>query len=205
MKNNLFMRLLLIFCGILIAAIGIQVIVTANVGVDSISTFILGLMKFTPLSFGRWSQILSFIFLSITFIVHKEAIGVASIIYVFLLGQILTITGPLMSDVNFGRFSVLMSLLGFLLYGFGISLYLAMRLGAGPIEGLMYILVKITNYPIRKARMINDFLFNVIGFLLGGPIGVGTLVGIFFLGFVIDYFEKTFTKLFANQLISSNK
>lgn len=203
MKNNVFLRLSIVCLGILIAAIGIQLIITANVGVDSISTFIIGLMKFSTISFGRWSQILSLIFLTITFIVHKKAIGIASIIYVFLLGEILTITELLMVNVTFGDFSILMSFIGFLLYGIGIALYLAMHLGAGPIEGLMYILVKITKYPIRKARMINDFLFNAIGFLIGGPFGVGTIFGIFFLGFIIDYFEKIFTKLFANQIISN--
>ncbi|MFV0556180.1 MAG: YczE/YyaS/YitT family protein, partial [Lactovum sp.] len=186
--------------GIILAALGIQLIISSYIGVDSISTLILGLMNFTPFSFGTWSQIISFTLLLITFFVHKEKIGIASLIYVFLLGGTLNIISPLFINIKFTFFSFPLCLLGFILYGIGIALYLSVNLGAGPIEGIMYIFIKITKLPIYKARIILDILFNLIGYILGGPIGIGTLFGIFCVGYLIDFFIKQFELLFKKLL-----
>ena len=191
MLNNIFcllIKVMIAVIGIILAAFGIQLIVTANVGMDSVSTLIIGLMNFSNISFGTWSQLISLCLLLVTFFVCREKIGIASILYVVLLGGTLNITEPLMYNVVFGKFAVLFSLIGFLLYGLGIAIYLSMQLGAGPIEGLMYIMIKITKLPIRKVRMINDFLLNLIGFALGAKIGIGTLFGILCLGPLIDLF-----------------
>lgn len=191
MLNNIFcllIKVMIAVIGIILAAFGIQLIVTANVGMDSVSTLIIGLMNFSNISFGTWSQLISLCLLLVTFFVCREKIGIASILYAVLLGGTLNITEPLMYNVVFGKFAVLFSLIGFLLYGLGIAIYLSMQLGAGPIEGLMYIMIKITKLPIRKVRMINDFLLNLIGFALGAKIGIGTLFGILCLGPLIDLF-----------------
>lgn len=181
---------------IMLAALGVQLIVIANTGLDSISTFVLGLMKFTSLSFGQWSMIISFIFLMITFCVQREKIGIASLLYVIFLGGTLQITEHFAQLISVGHYGIVFALLGFALYGLGIASYLRMNLGVGPMEGIMYIIVKKLHVSIRMARIYLDLVINLLGFIMGGPIGLGTVFGIFCLGPLINYFLVFLRKFF---------
>lgn len=187
-------RVVIAIFSIIIAAFGVQIIVLANEGFDSISTLVLGLMHYTPLTFGQWSMIISFLFLIITFFVHREKIGIASLLYVIFLGGTLQVTERFTQGIHFGQYSLLFSLLGFFLYAFGIAGYLHMNLGAGPNEGIMFILVTKLKLRIRTARICLDLVINLLGFLMGAQVGIGTLFGIFCLGPLIDWFLKCLAK-----------
>lgn len=67
MNKQVFNRLGLVFTGTILMGVGIEIIVIANQGFDSVSTLILGLMNYSPLPFGRWSQLISLVFYSLPF------------------------------------------------------------------------------------------------------------------------------------------
>jgi hypothetical protein len=193
-KKGYIRNLFIICAGIVISAIGIQIIVLADQGVDSISTLIMGLMNYIPISFGHWSGLLSLVFFVITLTTYPKVIGVATVIYVLLMGNMLHFLGMVTAGISFSEFSNGMLLIGYLMYGIGISIYLNVGLGAGPLEGIMLLLVAKTPLTVRTARILLDSLFVLTGVILGGKLGVGTIIGVVCMGPIIDFFLKLFKK-----------
>lgn len=85
--------------------------------------------------------------------------------------------------------------LGIVIMGFGIALYLHPEKGAGPRDGLMITLTQRTGQPVYRIKIAMDLVALVTGYLLGGPVGYGTLLVAFGLGPAIDAFGRLFNRL----------
>ena len=69
-----------------------------------------------------------------------------------------------------------------LLVGIGSGIYLVANLGPGPRDGLMTGLTRITNFPIALVRAFLEISVVIIGWYLGGTVGIGTLIFAFGVG-----------------------
>ena len=77
-------------------------------------------------------------------------------------------------------------LTGVALTGLGIGMYLSANVGAGPRDSLMLALKKRSSWPIGKLRTSMEVTAMIVGWILGGPIGLGTVVASLLLGPVIQ-------------------
>ena len=82
-----------------------------------------------------------------------------------------------------------------LLYGnavlsLGIYSYLKFELGAGPRDGLMVGLVKVTGLGVRHIKISIELVVLLVGYLLGGTVGIGTVISIFSSGYILDRIFK---------------
>ncbi|MGM0166154.1 hypothetical protein IGI39_001111 [Enterococcus sp. AZ135] len=184
-KNNL-SRVILVIVGTILMGIGIEIIVTANQGFDSVSTLILGLMNFSSIPFGRWSQLISLLFLLITFFYKRDMLGIGSIINTLLVGETINQTASMIQSIDFLQNNIFASFLGFCVMALGTAIYLTEELGSGPLEGMMFCVCDLLQVSLQKGRVILDFLIVSIGVLLGGTFGVGTAFAIFLLGPLIQ-------------------
>ena len=73
-------------------------------------------------------------------------------------------------------FQLLMVFAGILIIGFGTAMYLIANLGPGPRDGLMTGLQKKTNAPIAFVRTCIEIIVVLLGWFLGGIVGIGTLL-----------------------------
>lgn len=96
--------------------IGIEIIVSANRGFDSVSTLILGLMNYSTISFGRWSQLLSLLFLLLTFLYKRRMLGIGSIINTLLVGETINRTSSVIQSIAFFKIIVMLHSRGFVLW-----------------------------------------------------------------------------------------
>ena len=195
MNKNKLVRLLVVIIGTIIMGIGIEIIVLANQGFDSVSTLILGLMNFSPISFGRWSQLISLFFLLITFLYKRSMLGIGSIINTLLVGETISRTASWLQTVSFLQENVFASLAGFMVMALGTALYLSGGLGSGPLEGMMFCVCDKLDVSLQKSRILLDFLIVACGFLLGSSLGIGTLFAIFLLGPMIQFIFSIIQKM----------
>ena len=73
-------------------------------------------------------------------------------------------------------------ILGVLFVGIGSGIYLIANLGPGPRDGLMTGLQQITNFPIAWVRASIEISVVILGWILGGTVGLGTLIFAFGIG-----------------------
>lgn len=181
-------RVLIVFLGTILMGVGIQLIVSANQGVDSVSTLILGLTRHTSIPFSRWSQLLSLAFLAITFLYNRQLLGVGSLINGLVVGEAIRVSEPFFSRIESIQNSLLFSFAGFVLMAFGTAIYLSGDLGSGPLEGMMLSVCGLFHLSLKSGRVVLDFMIVVVGVLLGSSIGLGTLFAVFLLGPMIEWF-----------------
>ena len=91
-------------------------------------------------------------------------------------------------------FELLLVLAGILLVGFGTAMYLIANLGPGPRDGLMTGLQKKTNAPIALVRTSIEVVVVLLGWFLGGIVGVGTLLYALGIGSAVAIFLYLFSK-----------
>ena len=78
--------------------------------------------------------------------------------------------------------NLLVGSFGVLLVGLGSGIYLTANLGPGPRDGLMTGLQRVTQYPIAWVRVCIEISVVGVGWLLGGTVGIGTLLFAFGIG-----------------------
>ena len=188
MNSHLLNRIFLVIVGTILMGLGIEMIVIANQGFDSVSTLILGLMNYSTLPFGRWSQLISLGFLLITFFYKRSMLGIGSIINTLLVGETISWAAPYLEGIVLLKDSLVASFLGFVVMALGTAIYLSGNLGSGPLEGMMFCNCELLGLSLQKGRIVLDFVIVAGGLLLKSSVGIGTLFAIILLGPMIQGF-----------------
>lgn len=142
-----------------------------------------GLAGYVPLTFGQVSQIVGLVVLAIGWALGF-APGLGTLANMFFIGYfidaimssgLLPQPGEIVGQLAMLIFSV--TLIGVASY-----FYLRVQLGAGPRDGLMVGLVSKLDRPVSAVRIAIEGTVLILGYILGGPIGVGTLFNALLLG-----------------------
>nr|WP_054756851.1 membrane protein [Liquorilactobacillus satsumensis] len=185
--------MILTISGSILSGIGIELIVLANHGVDSLSTLILGIMKHSNWEFGTWSQILSIIYLIISLSVNSKTLGIGSLLNALLIGQTVKWIDPVFRK-SISLNSYFTMAFGFLIMAFGTSMYLKGNLGSGPMEAMMYAVSQVLRMDMAMSRIILDAFNVLLGIFLGATFGIGSVLAIFGLGPMIKIFNGLWNK-----------
>ena len=175
--------------GLILFALGIVLSVQANVGLSPWDAFSMGLSKLTRFSFGNIVIISSFAIIAID-VAFKEKIGFGTILNAVLIGKfvdLIQLAGiiPLMTNVWCG---ILMILSGLFVICIGSYFYIGASLGCGPRDSLMAALGKhFPKVPIGAIRALIEGTVLILGWLSGAKIGVGTVISVFGIGFILQF------------------
>ncbi|KAF1304878.1 MULTISPECIES: YczE/YyaS/YitT family protein [Enterococcus] len=193
--NRLSTRILLTIVGTFLVALGIRLIVLSQLGADALSTFILGVIHHLPVQFGTVSLLINSLILVIVFFRNKELIGLASLINSFGIGLFLNLFDWLGKAQHLPEGTHYLAVIaGPILFALGTALYLLTNMGSGAYECLMMVVKNQFHLSVRTARILLDGFFMIVGFLLGGTIGIGTLLVLFLLGPTLEFFLQQLPK-----------
>jgi len=142
-----------------------------------------GLEKMTPLTLGQVSQVVGLVVLVLGWMLGFPP-GFGTFANMYLIGVFIDwiiAVGLLPIPMEFlGQFGMLLLSVGVL--GVGSLLYMRVGLGAGPRDGLMMGLVKKTGRSVSTIRGAIEVIVLVIGYLMGGPVGIGTVISAVMVG-----------------------
>ncbi|KGX91008.1 YczE/YyaS/YitT family protein [Pontibacillus marinus] len=192
-------RILFYICGLLITTLGITWIIKSGIGTGPWDAVFVGLNQNFGLTVGTWVYIVQALLLLTTSALIKEKPDISSFITIFLRGLFL----DFWLYIIFYRIfldsimlSIIFFVIGTILLGIGISTYLISGYPKSPIDGLMIAIHKKGNLSVRISRTLVEVLAVIIGFILGGPIGIGTIIISFSLGPIIQLSNKFIRRLF---------
>ncbi|MCR1898380.1 membrane protein [Irregularibacter muris] len=186
-QNSIIKKMMVLNIGFFLCALGMMMMLYAGLGAGPWETFHQGLSVFTGLSFGRVSQvaglaiILGGVFLGII-------PGIGSILNMILIGLYADIIESLglFSTPSSLVLQLLLLFVGMVVNCMGIYVYLLNGLGAGPRDGIMIGLVKKTNLSVTFIKSSIEVTALLIGILLGGPYGIGTIIAALGMGYILD-------------------
>lgn len=142
-----------------------------------------GLAGYVSLTFGQVSQIVGLVVLALGWVLGF-APGLGTLANMFFVGYFIDAimaSGLLPQPGEFVR-QLAMLIFSVGLIGVASYFYLRVQLGAGPRDGLMVGLVSKLNRPVSTVRIAIEGTVLILGYILGGPIGIGTLVNALLLG-----------------------
>lgn len=140
------------------------------------------------MTIGSWAIIAGAVIVLLTAIGMKRLPKIGVYINMIAIGLFIDIFNWLIPDVYGWVAHSLIFTLGLFIMAFGVAFYITPNLGAGPRDTLMLVLVEKFNLKLSMARNIMEFGAAVGGFLLGGPVFIGTFIIILGLGKLIELF-----------------
>ncbi len=185
--KNLLKSFIRLFIGFFILALGIVIMYKAGIGMTPWGTFHVGLMKVTGLTLGRISQLVGLIVILFSMFL-KIYPGLATLLNMFFIGFFIDLINPLniYPQPSSKILQCIMCLIGLWVFSLGIYLYISCGLGAGPRDGLMVGLIKITGLSATYIKPAIEITVIVTGIILGGPFGIGTFLIAFLGGKFLD-------------------
>ncbi len=187
MKQEIGFRWLVFFVGLMTLGLGVALTIKGQrLGVSSWDVLHIGLFKNMGLSIGLWSIIVGIIIIVTASFGLREIPKLGTLMNMIFVGLFIDFFNWLLPDPHTIPIQYIDFILGIVLMGIGGGIYLSSNLGSGPRDSLMLLTVKKFNCSITVARTIMEVIVAIVGFLLGGPIGIGTIIMAFALGPIIQ-------------------
>ena len=173
--------LVFLIFGLTLFGLGEAFLIAAGVGVSPWTVFAEGLTHVTGWSIGFATFVIS-VSVLLLWIPLKQTPGLGTILNAVIIALVLEYLLPFLPRFESTLASVVMAALGVLITGIGGAIYLIANLGPGPRDGLMTGLQAVTGQPIALVRTGLEISVVVIGWLLGGTVGIGTVLFAFGIG-----------------------
>ena len=173
--------LLFLFLGLFCFGLGEALILISSTGNSPWLVLSEGLSIKTGFSVGSTTFFISLIVLFL-WIFLKQKPGIGTFLNVFIIALVIDITSFYFDPPSSIFFQYLLTIFAVLLVGLGSGIYLIANLGPGPRDGLMTGLTRMTGFPISYIRASIEITVVIIGWYLGGTVGIGTLIFAFGIG-----------------------
>ena len=198
MKQAFFMRCLFFFIGIIVLAFGITLTIKGQIlGVGSWDVLHIGLAKSIGLTIGTWSILIGLGILAIDMIVRKRWPLPGTFLDMFLTGIFIDIFNYWLPDIDGFWMQLLSYIMGLVLLGWGCGMYMVANLGIGPRDTLMLLFSQKLGWSVMRSRTTMEVTVAIVGFLLGGPVGLGTILMAIGLGPIVQYALSINDRLFT--------
>jgi uncharacterized membrane protein YczE len=176
LKTLLYLSLGLVFFGF-----GEGLLIVSGIGASPWNVLHQGIAVNLNLSVGTIAFLMSFFVLLLWFFLEQK-MGIGTIINFIIIAIMIDVTMFFLKKPDVFFFQFLMVVSGILIIGFGTAMYLIANLGAGPRDGLMTGLQKKTKAPIALVRACIEIIVVLLGWFLGGIVGIGTFLFAFGIG-----------------------
>ena len=167
-------RLVQLYAGLILYGISSSLLVLANLGLDPWDVFHQGLSRTFGLAIGTWAIIVGVVVLLLWIPLHQRP-GIGTVSNVVLVGLTMNVVLGHVHAPHMLSVRIACLLVGVLLNGVATGAYIGAGLGPGPRDGLMTGLAA-RGHSIRVVRTGLEVTVLAVGWLLGGTVGVGTLV-----------------------------
>jgi uncharacterized membrane protein YczE len=195
-------RVLLLLLGLAIAHLGVTLFLLTELGSDPFNVMIQGLTRTADrplLTHGRVHLLVSLLIVLILLIVDRHYIGVGTLLCMALGGPIIDLYSLWLAPLIRGDAPLALRLpllvLGCVILAFGMTIVIRSEAGTGPNDLVAVVISEKLHAPFGLTRVLVDLCFAGLGFLLGGTIGLGTLICAFVVGPAAQLFMPLSTRL----------
>ncbi len=180
--------------GLWLFGTGEALLVIADLGVGPWTVLAQGVSARTPLDIGGATFLISLLVL-LVWIPLKERPGLGTIANAIVIATALQVMSSVIPHPENSIVRIGAVLLGIALVGIGSGLYLTTNLGPGPRDGMMTGIHFRTGWPVAGVRLGIEVTVLLIGWFLGGTVGLGTVLFAILIGPCVGYGLKIVGKI----------
>lgn len=182
--------------GLILFGVGITLLIEADLGAAPWDVFHTGVSERVGISTG-WVIVITGVSLLLLWIPLRERPGLGTILNATVIGIVVDLTSPLVGEPKALLVRVAMMAGGVVVVAIGSGFYIGAGLGPGPRDGLMTGLSRRSvagrSISIRAGRTFVEIVVMVIGVVLGGAIGIGTVAFMVGIGPLVQIFLPPLT------------
>ena len=196
-------RILIFLLGMSIIQFGVALFLRMNIGSDPFTVFTQGLANTlnnlgVNATTGTANRIILIVLFSIILLLNKSHIKIGTMICVVGVGPIIDLGVSMVSILPVESYNYLLKMfliaLGCFIIAIGFSMLSATKVGVAPNDIIPFIIKERTNWEYRWIRILMDAVLLISGFMLGGTVGVGTIIAMAttgpFIQLCLPYGEK---------------
>lgn len=201
MKNKnslteLVLRVVILMVGLTIAHLGVTLFLLADLGADPFNVLIQGIYRLVSgislLTHGRVHMAISFLIILVLLIVDKSYIRIGTLLCMICGGPIIDffnyILAPLFANDPSLPVRILANCLGCVILAYGMTIVIKSEAGTGPNDLVAVVISDKSRKPFGIIRVVVDLCFAATGFIMGGTLGLGTIICAFLVGPVAGVF-----------------
>ncbi len=178
---------LVIQIGFLLFGLSIDMMVQADLGLSSWDVLHMALTYHFSISLGEASIGVAFVVVLVD-VILREPLGWGTIMNMIFIGVWVDVLRPFVPAApSVFWVQVVYLLLGTLVMGFGTAIYVGVDAGAGPRDSLMLALSRIGKLSLRWSRTLLESATVLVGWLLGGPFWLGTIISAVAIGPAVQF------------------
>jgi uncharacterized membrane protein YczE len=166
---------------------GEAILIKADIGQSPGTVLAQGIQNITGDTIG-WTSFYISIGVMFLWIPLKNKVGIGTVLNIIFVSVAIDVMMPFFPSPDSYAVSVVMVVIGILVIGLGSAFYIPSNLGPGPRDGLMTGLHYRTGIPIGRVRFVIEAVFLLAGWLLGGSVGLGTVLVTVLVGEVVAIF-----------------
>lgn len=204
-KREWIIRMTLLCIGLTIAHFGVTLFMLVNLGSDPFNVFIQGLSRFTPFSHGITHMCISFLIIILLLFLDRSYIKAGTLVCMILGGPIIDLFtwmfGGIVNQELYFPVRLLVMTAACLILAFGMTIVIQSDAGTGPNDLVAVVVSAKLGRQFSAVRVIVDFSFVLVGVILGGTFGIGTLVCAFVVGTAAGYFMPVSHQLVERTLM----
>lgn len=203
--------ILLALIGVSLCGIGVGFANCAALGLDSIGIFydgIRNILNFSSDMLGVASFIVSGVILVFLFFAARKYVSLGTLIYIIAYGSFITVGSIIYRALVFENnlfTSIVFSCIGYILLYIGLAIYIAIDIGMDAFTGIVLYLSDITHFEFKYVKIAFDIVLIIIGAVLGGALGVPTVITMVLGGPLINFFTKRFQGIYFKIKLRSMK
>ena len=211
--KELFARVVILIVGLIIAHFGVTLFLLANLGSDPYNVMVQGVFRtlsaftgWSLLTHGRVHVVLCFLIILVLLIVDKNYIKIGTILCMIFGGPIIdiymVILSPLVSPSSPLPYKIFILALGCVILAYGMTVVIKSDAGTGPNDLVAIAISEKMHKNFGVTRILVDLSFILIGFLLGGSVGLGTVICACCVGPVANIFLPVNERIIQSVLTS---
>lgn len=186
MQPFLFRRLFQLFWGLTLYGFAMALLLRANLGLDPWDVLHQGLAPRLGLSFGMTVNLIGAIVLLLWWPLHQRP-GFGTIANILVIGTAVDLSLMILPVPEGYAMRGLWLIAGIILNGIAGGAYIGAGMGPGPRDGLMTGLCRRTGWPVKWVRTGIEIGVLAIGWMLGGTVGVGTILYAATIGWIVHH------------------
>ena len=187
---NSFVRdFLVIQFGFALFGLSIAMMIRSHLGTSPWAVLEVAFSQLTGITPGRMSIIVGFVVL-FGALAMREKIGWGTLGNIVFIGLWEDLFLWLIPDVGISLIRISMLLAAIFIMGFASAIYIGVDAGAGPRDSLMLAVHRTTRLSLRVGRGIIELVVVLVGWLLGGPLGFGTVIFAILIGPAVQWAFK---------------
>lgn len=185
-------RVVLLLIGLWIAHLGVTLFLQTNLGSDPFNVFVQGLFRAIPwpewagMTHGRVHLLVSLLIMVVLLVVDRSYVGIGTVLCMALGGPIIDVytlwLSPFLNETLPLAVRVPLLAVGCVILAFGMTIVIRSQAGTGPNDLVAVVLSDKSGKPFGPVRIGVDLTFTLVGFALGGVVGVGTIICAFLVG-----------------------